>query len=553
MTALKWTDYPKPNLRFIRGVWTVEVNIPASMRHLFGSGNGNTRNRRKSTQTTDKVLAETKLYELTHQIYSEFDRKQHAHLSRHHVVTDNFAINTILGLAKSFSYQNIPDLKPSTSCDQLTSLKTSCDVYAEMIINAANPDVKALAELVTNTSDPDEVLEKFKKLQANSSYSIEQKGLAGRYKTLMIHTYWHDLLILAAREQGLPEPIIEPFDGVDYPLTLIEGEVLPDLPVTGRLTNALVEPISRPARVFTKGPIKLSNVKEEYLITIDRDYDKPDTRRCLKRGVLKFIDLVGDLTLQEIDITTAYTFVDKQLENRPKTSNSVLKDTNWAMGKLFQFLLKRGYVKQNPFAGVSLKNYGVSTQSYLPYSSEELFDIFNHNWEPQERLLLSIMVTTGMRLNEVGTLTWERFNDTEFKGMRYFSLLDTNDEMVAVKNKGSKRLVPLHPDLVLPKKATGRLFNYTIYEDRSCSIAAGKVINRVLNDLVPHRRKTAHSFRSTLKILLRDAGVSKEINDFYTGHSSGDAAGTVYGGVGVEKRYEEISKVKHPWLIKNLF
>ena len=140
MTTLKWTDYPKPNLRFIRGVWTVEVNIPASMRHLFGNGHGTTRNRRKSTQTTDKSIAQAKLHELTHQIYSEFDTKQNEHLTRHHDVTDTFATDTIYGLATSFNHKNIPDLKPSTSYSQLYALKTSCDVYAEIVLNTVTDD-----------------------------------------------------------------------------------------------------------------------------------------------------------------------------------------------------------------------------------------------------------------------------------------------------------------------------------------------------------------------------------------------------------------------------
>ena len=112
---------------------------------------------------------------------------------------------------------------------------------------------------------------------------------------------------------------------------------------------------------------------------------------------------------------------------------------------------------------------------------------------------------------------------------------------------GSKRIIPLHPDLELPPKGTGRLFNYRVY-DHSCAIKAGIAINPTLSELVPHPRKTAHSFRGTLKILLRDADVSKEVNDYYTGHSSGDAAGKSYGGVSVVKRYEDVSKVKHPWL-----
>ena len=48
--------------------------------------------------------------------------------------------------------------------------------------------------------------------------------------------------------------------------------------------------------------------------------------------------------------------------------------------------------------------------------------------------------------------------------------------------------------------------------------------------------------------MLRDADVSKEINDFYTGHGAGDSAGKNYGGVSMVKRYEAISRLKHPWL-----
>ena len=43
-----WKDYPKPNLRFIRNVWVVEVSIPTSIRHLFGIGSGATNNKRKA-------------------------------------------------------------------------------------------------------------------------------------------------------------------------------------------------------------------------------------------------------------------------------------------------------------------------------------------------------------------------------------------------------------------------------------------------------------------------------------------------------------------------
>ena len=100
---------------------------------------------------------------------------------------------------------------------------------------------------------------------------------------------------------------------------------------------------------------------------------------------------------------------------------------------------------------------------------------------------------------------------------------------------------------MLPVKGTGRIFKYHINEGK-CSTSAGRAINPILHKLVPHKNKSAHSFRGTLKVLLRDADVSKEVNDYYTGHAQGDAAGKSYGGIGIVKRYEEISKARHPWL-----
>jgi integrase len=226
------------------------------------------------------------------------------------------------------------------------------------------------------------------------------------------------------------------------------------------------------------------------------------------------VNLIGDLPLHEVDLTTAYAFIDKQLEQKPDTSHSLIKDTDWTMSKLYSFLMKRAYVKNNPFVGLDLKTYGTKTKNILLFTSEELFTVLRHNWEPQERLLLSIMTTTGMRLNEAGTLTWDRFNDTEFQGIRYFSLFDTNEEIIATKNVESKRIIPLHPDLVLPPKGTGRFFDYKIYEGHSCAIKAGNAINPTLNELVPHPGKSAHSFRSSLMILLKDADVSKEVNEY---------------------------------------
>ena len=112
-----WKDYPKPNLRFIRNVWIVEVSIPTSIRHLFGNGSGTTNNKRKATGTTDKAIAEKRVTELAHKIYKEFDEAQLEYANRNNKQKDKFAEDVIYGLADFFKYNKgmRPTLVPSTN------------------------------------------------------------------------------------------------------------------------------------------------------------------------------------------------------------------------------------------------------------------------------------------------------------------------------------------------------------------------------------------------------------------------------------------------------
>ena len=92
-------QYPASRLRLIRKRWAVIVSIPAHLRHLYS----NQRDKRKSTFTSHKSVADRLHHALAQQIYDEFDQKQNEHLTKHHAVTDNFAADTIYGLATSLN------------------------------------------------------------------------------------------------------------------------------------------------------------------------------------------------------------------------------------------------------------------------------------------------------------------------------------------------------------------------------------------------------------------------------------------------------------------
>lgn len=59
---------------------------------------------------------------------------------------------------------------------------------------------------------------------------------------------------------------------------------------------------------------------------------------------------------------------------------------------------------------------------------------------------------------------------------------------------------------------------------------------------------TLHSLRHSFKDLLRDMEVSKELNDYITGHGQGDVAGEYGVGPSLAKRREIINRIPHPWL-----
>ena len=534
-------QYPASRLRLIRKRWAVIVSIPAHLRHLYS----NQRDKRKSTFTSDKSVADRLHHALAQQIYDEFDQKQNKHLTKHHAVTDNFAADTIYGLATSFKYKNIPDLKPSTEYSQLVALKNSCDVYADMIMNGgAIDEAKVMADFIATSPPAEELIVKFRELQINSPYTTEQKGLAGRYKHLMTQTFWHDLLIEAAREQGLPEPRLDPLKGHNTPLAVIDGNVQVNTPIMRRTTNQKVEPISRPARIVPTGVRTVASVINEYLADMLLKQKVVDTRKKLTRWNKQFLDVMGDLEIAEIEPKHGYEYIRKVLAKHPTRSNQTLKDYLWGVQSLLKYCVECGYIKSNPFRDIDLKKYGAESEETLPYSNEEIKIIFTHDWNEPDRLLLSIVATTGMRPSEAGNMTWERFNNTEYAGIRYVTTTDADGEKVRVKNKGSKRDVPLHPDLVLPEKGAGRLFNYKKDEDGRCSTDIAHKINPILEQLVPHPNKSLRSFRKTFKIMMRDAGVGEEIHDAITGHGQGVTTGRKnYGGMGLKVKFEAISKL----------
>jgi integrase len=203
----------------------------------------------------------------------------------------------------------------------------------------------------------------------------------------------------------------------------------------------------------------------------------------------------------------------------------------------------------HPFHEVKLSEYGFEGKPYLPFTTEELHELFRQEMGIQERLLLTILISTGMRLDEVALMTWERL--TSYDNVWCFSLVAAGDEEVTVKNKGSMRYIPV-PDVVKPllgKGSKGRLFDYRIDKEGKAQAKASDAIMIIIRKVTDNDRKVGHSLRGNFKDLVRNLQVSKETNDFLTGHAQGDVAGDRYGkGPSMDERLRVINSIKHPWL-----
>ena len=281
------------------------------------------------------------------------------------------------------------------------------------------------------------------------------------------------------------------------------------------------------------------------------------SREKTKNTAIRHLNLIARLldNPRLIDITErdVVTFAKKYIkeftaEKGKPPSLGILKDIQSNGSQFMKYWVREEFAENNPFLGVDLKNLGANevTKSYRPFEKYELEQLFALPMPDEDRLLLSILISTGMRLDEAALLTWDQIRSED--SIRYFSLMDSDNANGIVKNQGSLRKVPIPDVLTLPKRAEGRLFSYSLDADGKAQTSASQRLMKYVRTVTKMETKVVHSLRGNLKDLLRDADVSKELNDFITGHSSGDVAGKYGSGFSLQKRYVAINSVKHPWL-----
>lgn len=233
----------------------------------------------------------------------------------------------------------------------------------------------------------------------------------------------------------------------------------------------------------------------------------------------------------------------------PKTINM-----KWLshLSSILQWASNNGHIEINPAQGIRVDTGSKVHRepSYLPFTRDELKMIFGHPMfaDPSSYGLnqwaLLVMLYTGVRnSSEMASMALD--NIFEEQGVPVFYLAE------ASKNQRSKRLVPIHKDLVtigfLDYVATLRKSGQSLLFPEWAK-RRDKVNDWFNTTFLPSlglksKQKVFYSFRHTLATELARAGVPRELSKMISGHAPQEVASVYIHASPVTLMAEALNKV----------
>jgi|GEM_PF-1775850 len=229
----------------------------------------------------------------------------------------------------------------------------------------------------------------------------------------------------------------------------------------------------------------------------------------------------------------------------PKSVNMLMTD----IASMFKWCKRFGYIENNNFEGLSVKETAQEITQRLPYTTAELKLLFNdtifqqQKCEASEVFIPLIGLFTGARLNEICQLHTDDIK--EIDGIWTIDI-NTNDEQKSVKTKDSRRIIPLHSDIIsagfikyVQKLKTGRVFPNLIYKDGTFSADYTKRFKTV-RDRAGIEKADFHSFRHLFSSELEKRNVPEHLVAMLLGHHHQQITFSRYGGPKDIERLAEI-------------
>lgn len=241
-----------------------------------------------------------------------------------------------------------------------------------------------------------------------------------------------------------------------------------------------------------------------------------------------------DMTLRQVvDSTMTYpTITAVTINNRLRKLTAFF---NWCKSN--------GYINQNPLSGVKVM-IGAAKEARLSFDSSDLLVLLDLNTLRQEarkhpwRLWLPLLGRfTGARLEEICQLHIDDFCSVQ--GTPCIRI-DDRREGQKLKNRSSRRIIPIHPILLelgiqtyvdsVRTAGASQVFPELEAVRGKYGYGPSKWFGRYRNKLgVSDTKKTFHSFRHTFVDDLREAGVQDSLIKQLLGHADDSVTFGIYG------------------------
>lgn len=494
-------NYNKPTLRKVSGKesWYVFVTKPEALRK-----NPNDKQVRKSTGTSDKRLAEKRLHSVAEEIYREFDEKlkedPFKSFIRQHWYGETQQLEAFLsdaGYGQTVSDEGVSDYSKLVIAEKLCFQSGSFnEVLADKLFQFLDPK-EARAWRLWITDNP-------------------------------------------------------------YPISIQQQQT--------------DDQIAKTALANLKGKQALNKTGAPRLSEFVDDYQSDEIRwrgirikeaQAQINRLVRSIKVMGDIPVDQV-LPNHGVMLAQQLDTEGK-SNATIKAHVQSVRSLLRWVKDKRlnvyvappapWITHNPFTDLDLSNYGNKKRNYEAFTVDQLHQLFSLEMPDQDRLLLSILITTGMRLDEAALLTWEQYK-TDKNGLRYF---DLSVGAIVKNDRFSARTVAIPDCLTLPPKGTGRLFKFKTDKDGKASREASKHLRQYTHAVRYNdadNRKVVHSLRHNLSGLLLNLRPtpSSEVMNWITGHgmegslTESERQRTYGQDPDVSVKYEIVNRVQHPWL-----
>lgn len=299
-----------------------------------------------------------------------------------------------------------------------------------------------------------------------------------------------------------------------------------------------------------------------------------------------FIELYDDPLLTEIDHSMLTNFVETIQNNIPAnakksypnlTSKQIAKlnhsgkrmmsahSINKYIGRVglaFKYGVNHGLISENFAEGKRVKDPEKARDKRRPFTISELKTLFEttkfyrgfyKKSKNQDLFFLHLIgAFQGMRLSEICQLQPEDIRQED--GVWVFDIND-NHELKSCKTSGSKRLVPVHDELlktgiidfVSDRKSQEFLFKWRYHEKNGWSHFSSKDSSNYIRNIAKIQGQTFHCFRHNVAdCLMKNRLVSKELQEAILGHAQeGESYGRYGKGFSVEELHEAINQISY--------